>query len=393
MNKWKSTIGWLHLWLGLFSGTVLFIVSITGALYVFHDEIKNTLEPWRFVEPRNQSFAPPTQLLDTARQYMPGKTPSGLTYEDETGAAAVGFYYKKNNKTDFGVVFLNPYTAEFLHKKDAVLQGGFDFFRFLMKGHRNLWLPEQIGRKVVGTGVLIFLFLLLSGLIMWWPKNLKKQQRRKSFHIGWRAGFKRLNYDLHNVLGFYVLLFGLVLAISGLVWSFSWFENGLYFLTSGGEKKPGHRHPHSDVSKAVLLTENDTSPLDRAYYLALAEQANPKRIYITPHLKDKDDAIEIVLYEKKGKFYRHNEYFFDQYTLEPLRMKGDRYSETDFAEKLSMMNYDIHTGAILGLPGKILAFLVSLICASLPITGFIIWIKKKQVNKTQRDNLRSQLQL
>jgi uncharacterized iron-regulated membrane protein len=41
------------------------------------------------------------------------------------------------------------------------------------------------------------------------------------------------------------------------------------------------------------------------------------------------------------------------------------------------MNYDIHVGQILGLTGKIIAFLASLICASLPITGFIIWWGKR----------------
>jgi uncharacterized iron-regulated membrane protein len=45
------------------------------------------------------------------------------------------------------------------------------------------------------------------------------------------------------------------------------------------------------------------------------------------------------------------------------------------------MNYDIHTGAIIGLPGKILAFFASLIVASLPITGFYIWWGRKQKQK------------
>jgi len=53
------------------------------------------------------------------------------------------------------------------------------------------------------------------------------------------------------------------------------------------------------------------------------------------------------------------------------------------------MKYDIHTGAILGLPGKLLAFFVSLICASLPVTGFIICLKKKGNQKKQKQSLSS----
>ena len=68
------------------------------------------------------------------------------------------------------------------------------------------------------------------------------------------------------------------------------------------------------------------------------------------------------------------------------------FDELSRAEKLLYMNYDIHIGAILGIWGKILAFVGSLFCAALPITGFLIWYgrKTKQKDKlliTQGSNL------
>ena len=61
-----------------------------------------------------------------------------------------------------------------------------------------------------------------------------------------------------------------------------------------------------------------------------------------------------------------------------------RYANTSVADKMMRMNYDVHTGAILGITGKIMAFFASLIAASLPVTGFLIWRgrrkKKKVVN-------------
>jgi uncharacterized iron-regulated membrane protein len=63
-----------------------------------------------------------------------------------------------------------------------------------------------------------------------------------------------------------------------------------------------------------------------------------------------------------------------------------RLHDATFADKLLRMNYDIHTGGILGLSGKIFMFLMSLIIASLPITGVVIWINKKKKNKTNTDN-------
>lgn len=384
-NKLTVLNSWLHLWLGLASGLVVFIVSLTGCIYVFQTEIKNALEPWRFVEVQNKSFVPPSQLVDTAKLYMPGKTPSGLTYEDETGAAAVGFYYRENDQLEFGVVFMNPYTGQFIRKQERVIHGGFNFFQFIMKGHRHLWLPEDIGRRVVGVGTLIFVVLLFTGLVLWWPASWKKANREKSFNIKWKAGFKRLNLDLHNVPGFYILLFVLLIACTGLVWSFNWFENAVYYLASGGQSKEAHSHPHSDVSNAALAQADSIPVIDRAYYLTLEKNPNPKRIYMSPNLKEADESVEVLVYNDRGTFYNHDEYFYDRYSLKLLEV--EKYSEAGLADKLDHMNYDIHTGAILGMPGKILAFLVSLISASLPVTGFLVWWNKRRGRKKQRQSL------
>lgn len=384
MKNWRVLNRWLHLWLGLVSGIVVFIVSITGAIYVFNKEISAATESWRFVEAREQALVPPSVLLDSAMIYFPGVQPTGLTYDGKDEAAAVGFWSSVDGKQAFTAVFLNPYSGEFIKKRSPVGKE-FNFFQFINKGHRALWLPHHIGSRVVGVATLIFFFLLISGLINWWPRTFKNGFWKNGFRIAWRAPSMRVFYDLHNVFGFYVLIFALAIATTGLVWSFEWFGNGLYYFTSGGKQKMEHHHPQSNPANAALITRDSIPPIDLAFYKALAEEPNPQRIYITPYPEDEEDAIEIVFYRDKGKFYRHNEYFFDQYTVEPLRMQGDRYVNAGFGDKLETMNYDIHTGAVLGLPGKILAFLISLICASLPVTGFIMWYKKWKISRLSRN--------
>lgn len=384
-STFRRVNDWLHLWLGLISGIIVFIVSITGCLYAFQQEIKDVLEPWRFVEAQDKGFVPPSQLLDTAAVYMPGKIPTGLTYSDAQGAAAVGYDTFENGEHHFTAVFMNPYTGAFLQKQQLLGDGQFDFLRFIIDGHRALWLPYEIGRPVVGIGTLVFVVLLLSGLIMWWPKNRKKSNLNKSFKIKWKGSFKRVNYDLHNVLGFYSLVLAFVLAVTGLVLSFEWFAGSLYYVTSGGETKPGHHHPHSDISKAGSLGGDSVSVLDLAWYKTLEQEPLASGWYMTPVLADEEDAIEIIAYQDKGSWYNHNSYYYDQHTLEPFRVQADRFSEAGFADKLEMLNYDIHVGAALGLPGKILAFFISLICASLPVTGFLVWWNKRK--KTRKKAL------
>ena len=167
---------------------------------------------------------------------------------------------------------MNPYTGTLIKKMKTVGNGEFDFFRFIIDGHRSLWLPDHIGRPIVGVGTLIFLVLLISGLVMWWPRKWSNSRYKKRFRIKWDGSFKRINYDLHNVLGFYTLVLALGLGITGLVWSFTWFEDGLYYLASGGEEHPGHHHPHSDPSQAGFLQKDEMSVLDRAWYKVLAQE-------------------------------------------------------------------------------------------------------------------------
>jgi uncharacterized iron-regulated membrane protein len=70
-------------------------------------------------------------------------------------------------------------------------------------------------------------------------------------------------------------------------------------------------------------------------------------------------------------------------------MRKDYYAipfeQASIAQKLRKMNYDIHIGTILGFPGKVLAFLASLIGASLPITGFLVWYGRKFSKKGKRN--------
>lgn len=388
-NKKKSALGrfndWIHLWLGLISGIIVFIVSITGCIYVFQQEIKDALEPWRFVEVQDKPFVPPSKILDAAEIHMPGKKPTGLTYSNATGAAAVGYSSRENGKRSFSVVFLNPYTGEFLKTQQTLGTDQFDFFRFIIDGHRTLWLPYEIGKPVVGIGTLIFIVLLITGLVMWWPRKWNKSNVNKSFKIKWNGSFKRVNYDLHNVLGFYSLILALIIGITGLVWSFNWFSDSLYYVTSGGESKLEHSHPHSDLSKVGMMKNDSISVLDQAWYKTISQEPNVQGMYMSPGLKDEDDVIEIIAYQNHGSWFDRNEYYYDRYTLEPLRAPGDRFLEANFADQLSMMNYDIHIGSVLGLPGKILAFFISLICASLPITGFLVWLNKK--NKPKKKEL------
>jgi len=164
--------------------------------------------------------------------------------------------------------------------------------------------------------------------------------------------------------------------------AFNWF----YFITykvAGGDKDPRFVTPESgqaQVSRTISKFEYDKliPILQRKY-----EDAHSLEL----HYPENDTtSILVEVSNSKGLYYNMDYLFFDQYTLQELETNSiyGKYKNTNFADKIIRMNYDIHIGAIGGIVGKIIAFLVSLICASLPVSGVLLWYgrryKKKSVN-------------
>ncbi|MFR9166785.1 MAG: PepSY-associated TM helix domain-containing protein [Dysgonomonas sp.] len=366
----------LHLWLGLLSGIVVFIVCITGCLYVFKDEINDYTQPWRFVEPENRNVLLPSEIIEIANKKVQKDSPSAVTYGEGFDAVSVDYF---TPKAGMSTVYVNPYDGQVL-KLISKGKDDFDFFKFVLQGHRTLWLPRDIGKPVVGFGVLIFLITLITGMILWWPKKWNKKTFRRNFVIHSRKSFSRFNWSLHNVLGGYAFLFLIILCLTGLIWSFKWFSESVYYITSGGEKLKPYTLPKSDT---LQVAEKELNILDKLYVQLLKQEPQAKTFYFALPLS-KDGVIRVSVVHERGSYYKTDNLFFDQYTLKPLDGSGPyagKYSDAAFSDKLRRMNLEIHDGRILGFPGKILMFLASLIGASLPVTGVIIWYKRIRKKK------------
>jgi uncharacterized iron-regulated membrane protein len=221
-------------------------------------------------------------------------------------------------------------------------------------------------------------------MILWWPKKWNRSGKQKSFKIKWIGTWRRVNYDLHNVLGFYFLLISLILGLTGLYWYFPFAQKSLHFLGTGEFKLPSP--PAKKVVSTLPVQETDISALDVAFANAWLEYPRASSIAITAPIDSKGTIFALVRPDG-DTYYSNSTLQFDQYTGELLA--GNRYSELNAGEKLLSMNYDIHVGAIAGLPGKIIAFFASLICASLPVTGFLIWWDREKRKKKTKEKKRS----
>lgn len=361
----------LHLWLGFTSGIVVFVVCITGCLYAFKDEVIDATQPWRFVSPESAPILMPEEILEIANQHVGRTTPTAITYGEATDAVFVDY---RDFKSTSSTVYINPYTGEVV-KSIHLKPGETDFFSFVLKGHRNLWLPGKIGKPIVGFSILLFVITLITGLILWYPRKWNRKSFIRNFTLKWKVPFARINFDLHNVMGGYSSIVLLTIALTGLVWSFSWFSKAAYYVTSGGKELKPYVMPQSDTLNAAYGKAN----LNVLYERLKKEIPQATTFYFALPQK-KEDVIRVSVVHERNSYYKTDNLFFDSYSLTSLQGSGiyaGKYKEASAADKLRRMNLEIHDGRILGIFGRILAFIGALIGASLPVTGLIIWWRKK----------------
>lgn len=378
---------WLHLWLGIGSGLIIIIVALTGCIYAFQVEITQWVHRNEiFIQaPPNAKPLPLSVLQQNAEKALGGKKPINFltTYKDPQRAWEFMAYKPGDPKalTYFGLIdyfdiaMVNPYSGKVTLTEDYKN----NFFNIVKSIHWSLLLNDQYGQQIIGWATFIFVILLITGLILWWPKKWNKANRDKSFKVKWKANFKRLNYDLHNVPGFYAMLIALILALTGMVWAFQWFQNGIYAVASWSTAAPAFPDIKSDSTKRI-----SANPFDIAFAEAQRLMPSADRIGMSPAVGNRG-VIYANGYKGDETFYHYDGLQFDRYTGKLLYRKD--YKDKNNGEKLISMNYDIHVGAILGLTGKILAFCASLVVATLPVTGFIIWWgrKKKKSKKLTTD--------
>jgi uncharacterized iron-regulated membrane protein len=360
----KKAIGKLHLWMGLASGIIVCILGITGCILAFQKEIEDATQPYRFTEEKQMTYLPPSQIQAIALKTLPDKKLHSVSYQK--GKNAVASFYNGEPQYYY-LVYIDPYDGHVLKVKNMSR----DFFRVVIDIHYYLLLPASIGQPIVASATLIFVLLLISGIILWWPRN--KAARKQRFSVKWNTTFKRKNYDMHNVLGFYMSWIVIFIAITGLVMGFQWFSKTVYWVSSGGKEMIEFKMPQS--AKPYAGIEASEPNIDKIWKLSNEKQPGFPGIIEIHIPEDSITALEVAMNPDDLTYWKADYIYYDQNTLQELPVKHTygKFKDATAAQKIQRMNYDVHVGAVLGIPGKIFAFFASLICASMPITGFLIW--------------------
>lgn len=367
----KKTLFQLHWFFGITAGLVLALMGVTGAAYSFQDEILRALNPSVLsVQKREAGVLPPAELVRKL-EAAEGKTVAMLWVESDSGNAGRVSFTPPPGERRGQMRYFDPYTGDYLG--DAV---GQDLFGFILQLHRFLAIGDT-GRNITGACTLILLFFCLSGLYLRWPRQVKSW--RVWLTLDWRKKGRSFNWDLHSVFGTWCLLFYLLAALTGLYWSYDWYNRGVTKLLSDAPQNERMRKrgpaptgpaPVANYDAIWSSIYSNAGPDLSAYNIRMpAVAGQPATVYYLLTSSPHDRALnQINLDPATGEVKSH-----------------ERYASKSLKAQLLTSVYALHTGSYFGLVGRIVLTVSSLLMPLFFITGWLLYLDRRRKKRQVRD--------
>lgn len=367
----KKTLFQLHWFFGITAGLVLALMGITGAAYSFQDEILRALNPTVLtVQKQPAGVLPPAELVRKL-EGTEGKAVSMLWVESESGNAARVFFTPPPGERRGQMRYFDPYTGDYLG--DAV---GQDFFGLMLQLHRFLAMGDT-GRQITGACTLILIFFCLSGLYLRWPRQVASW--RAWLTLDWRKKGRSFNWDLHSVFGTWCLLFYLLAALTGLSWSYEWYNKGLTRLLSDAPQNervrnrgpaPAGPAPIANYEAIWSSIYSTAGPGLSAYNIRMPPVAGqPATVYYLLQSSPHDRAL-------------------NQINLDPATgvvKSVERYGDKSLKAQLLTSIYALHVGSYFGLVGRIILTVTALCMPLFFITGWLLYLDRRRKKRQVRD--------
>ncbi|MDR3218059.1 MAG: PepSY domain-containing protein [Dysgonamonadaceae bacterium] len=424
----KKIIRKLHLWLSVPFGLIIAIICFSGAMLVFETEIQEWSFPARyFVEEVKDEPISVGRLMRSVSAQLPDTLSiSGVQILNNP---------KRNYRMSFtgqnrmAAVYVDPYTGNI---RDLQLGAQQNFFLTMRQLHR--WLLDDfkrdgsfsLGKTVVGVSTLLFIFVLISGIIIWIPKTKKALLLRLKIKI--KYGWQRFWHDLHVAGGIYAALLLLAMSLTGLTYSFSWYRNGFYRVFGadipqmghGGAPVPQAIADSTAIVDSITIVDSTANVEGRGEYQregrggrggrpenrggrgGRPENAGENRRggrggesqsgmtinfrqwqTVVNQLKTQypdcrsitiQDGRASVSLSEYGNGRASDSHVFDAQTGDIT--ESTYYKDTNKSGKMRGWIYAVHVGSWGGITTRILSFLAALLGAALPLTGYYLWIRR-----------------
>jgi len=342
----------LHLIVALAGSGFIVMLGLTGSIMAFEPELSR-LQHWRIAHVRPQGTPLTLEKIgDAVHKASADPNIDGYVLSDRPGLSYQVMMERQ-------LVYVDQYSGQVL----GAINGGMDFLGFVHQLHLRLALLDkgrEVGQMTVRWSALAALFLVISGVYLWWPK--------KRVGIGGR-GTRTFWFDLHNSFGIVSLAFVLLLILTGLVISFEAQTTPFLYRISHSQPPRWPRLQAAPVPGRSPITPDQALGMARA----TVPEATPFFIAV-PH---GNQVYQIFLrYPEDRTPGGRTRLAIDPYSGSILSMIDSRRAPAGY--RLVNLNRALHTGDVLGIPSKVLVSLASLIMPFQLLTGLMMWTKRRR---------------
>lgn len=395
----------IHLWLSVPFGIIITLICFSGAMLIFEPEITRAIRSdVYYVAQVKDSALPIDELMETVKATLPDSVSiTGVTAFSDNERT----YQVNLSKPRRASLFIDQYSGQITgrYERPGFFSTMFGLHRWLLDSANPHGDGVKIGKTLVGISTLVFVIALITGVIIWWPRARKNL--RHSLSIPFSNGWKGLWKGLHVAGGMYALVFVLAMALTGLTWSFDWYRSAFYAVCgvehtprnfsqqnarSGSDKESdrggregrrgGGRHGHGGDrhdgnGSREGRRHSEFGRWQQVYDGIKAQNPDAPQITIGP------ESATVTL-GNYGNGRASDRYEFNRRSGE-ITLSA-KYADSVEADRLRGWIYSFHTGSIGGIFTRILWLLGALFGASLPLTGYYIWIRHIMKKKSRKEN-------
>ncbi len=362
----RRAIFWIHLAVGVTAAIAVLVMAVTGVLLTYQAQI----ERWALRGYRADPAPDAAPLaLDELIARAGGEAPAG-------GVASVTL---SSDPREPAVLGLGDGTAVHVDRFTGERRGGGDtrtgrFLRGVMYFHRWFALEGEyriVGRTIMATANLGFLFLLVSGIYLWWPSRGGRAAWRQALWFRRGLGGRARDFNWHNVIGFWSAVPLAVIVWSGATISYQWAADLVHL--AAGDTRPFQQSPWSSASVAPddpsVTPDPSAPPVELQALAAKAVAGAPGWRTITISLPESTrDPVTVAVDRGNGRQPSMSEdLLFDRATGELVGRGG--YPTFSPGFKVRRWLRYAHTGEVYGVIGQSIAGAVSLGAAVMVWTG------------------------
>lgn len=375
-----------HFYAGLYCIPFILLLSVSGVIYLFKSEIEAWQDrPYDQLQ-RHQQAVPASEQIAAAVAAVPGSRWKGyeLPVSEQSAARVLVSLQGQGIR-----VYVHPETLEILHQVPEEVR----LMRIVRRLHGELLLGPN-GSYLVELAACWTLVMILTGLYLWWPRNLPGwggilyPRVRHSGKIFWR--------DMHSVTGIWISTLVIFLIVSGLPWSKFW---GEYFKTlrtlthtavarqdwSTGNETPRGEHSshegHQVSSGRESLsrssrTASESSVVDYTTVDRIAATVIPLKLP-APVIIEPPARGETTWSAKSMTANRPQRVTLQLDATSGAVVSRENFRDRHLVDRIVGTGIALHEGQLFGWPNQALGVLTALGLLVMSLSGLVLWWRRR----------------